>query len=294
MRHRARLVTAALACTLALAAGCGDQSARGPARVAGPRTAPSRRRASGTIRPRPRSPTTSRCPRAWAVPPTPSRPPGAAPACVTSSCAALPRCADWAPVTGWWPTTAAASPPTPASCWSSGLPTTRAGSPTAWPASSRTAPSPTPAATWRPAPRCWRRRSVPGRPPRCCRPTASTVSPAQERPSCTWCPWVPRSSSRRRTGGGPANAPATPSRRPSRRCGARSTHWAMFGELPSSTPVPTEAPTETPSTTPTESPSESPTTPSPSAPSSSPPSPAPSAPPSSTPTTDPTGDTRDP
>lgn len=64
---------------------------------------------------------------------------------------------------------------------------------------------------------------------------------------------------------------------------------AMFGELPSSTPVPTEAPTETPSTTPTESPSESPTTPSPSAPSSSPPSPAPSAPPSSTPTTDPTG-----
>ena len=30
MRHRARLVTAALACTLALAAGCGDQSAGGP------------------------------------------------------------------------------------------------------------------------------------------------------------------------------------------------------------------------------------------------------------------------
>ena len=63
---------------------------------------------------------------------------------------------------------------------------------------------------------------------------------------------------------------------------------AMFGELPTATPAPTEAPTETPSTTPTES-TESPTTPSPSAPSSSPPSPAPSAPPSSTPTTDQTG-----
>ncbi len=63
---------------------------------------------------------------------------------------------------------------------------------------------------------------------------------------------------------------------------------AMFGELPTATPAPTEAPTETPSTTPTES-TESPTTPSPSAPSSSPPTPAPSAPPSSTPTTDPTG-----
>ena len=54
---------------------------------------------------------------------------------------------------------------------------------------------------------------------------------------------------------------------------------AMFGELPTATPVPTEAP----STTPTESPT------TPSAPASSPPSPAPSAPPSSTPTTDPTG-----
>jgi hypothetical protein len=59
---------------------------------------------------------------------------------------------------------------------------------------------------------------------------------------------------------------------------------AMFGELPTATPVPTEAPTETPSTTPTESP----TTPSPSSPPSSPPT-SPSAPPSSTPTTDPTG-----
>ncbi|MBD3925091.1 hypothetical protein IEZ26_10700 [Nocardioides cavernae] len=56
---------------------------------------------------------------------------------------------------------------------------------------------------------------------------------------------------------------------------------AMFGEVPTSTPAPTETPTETPT--------EAPTTPSPSAPSSSPPSSTPSAPPTSTPTTDPTG-----
>lgn len=64
---------------------------------------------------------------------------------------------------------------------------------------------------------------------------------------------------------------------------------AMFGEVPTSTPAPTETPTDTPTDTPTEPPAESPTTPSPSAPSSSPPSSAPSAPPSSTPTTDPSG-----
>jgi hypothetical protein len=62
---------------------------------------------------------------------------------------------------------------------------------------------------------------------------------------------------------------------------------AMFGELPTSSPAVTESPTEgeTPTESPTVTPTESPSTPSPSAPSSSPPS----APPSATPTTDPSG-----
>jgi hypothetical protein len=62
---------------------------------------------------------------------------------------------------------------------------------------------------------------------------------------------------------------------------------AMFGELPTSTPAVTEIPTEgeTPTGTPTGTPTESPTTPSPSSPSSAPPS----APPSATPTTEPSG-----
>lgn len=61
---------------------------------------------------------------------------------------------------------------------------------------------------------------------------------------------------------------------------------AMFGELPTSTPAVTESPSagETPSETPTASP----TTPSPSAPSSSTPSPTPSAPPSTSPSATPT------
>jgi hypothetical protein len=64
---------------------------------------------------------------------------------------------------------------------------------------------------------------------------------------------------------------------------------AMFGEVPTSTPASTETPTETPAETPTEIPTESPTTPSPSAPPSTPPSSPPSSPPPATPTTDPTG-----
>ncbi len=64
---------------------------------------------------------------------------------------------------------------------------------------------------------------------------------------------------------------------------------AMFGELPTSTPAPSGTPTGTPTETPTESPTESPATPSPSAPPPASPSSTPSAPPSATPTTDPTG-----